>query len=86
MDYTVVFIVMAIVFLVAIGINCSDIVKIREEITTIREIDLKLMQKIHDSQCTMDQGWKDAINGWRKTLAVSDELLEELKRAIERRE
>lgn len=86
MNYTGLFAIMAAVFLVAIGIIYTDIMVIREKIETIHQIDVKLIQKIHDSQCTMDQGWKDAINEWRKTLDTCDDLLAELKRVTERRE
>ena len=64
MNYTVLFVIMSIVFLVAIGIIYTDIIAIREKIETIHKLDLKLIEQLHDSQCTMDQGWKTAIDGW----------------------
>lgn len=93
MNYTVLFVIMSIVFLVAIGVIYTDIMAIREKIETIHQLDMKLIQKLHDSNCTMDQGWKRAIEGWNKTLAswentvdLNSELLELLNRSNERRE
>lgn len=93
MNYTVLFIIMSIVFLVAIGIIYIDIMAIREEIETIHHLDMKLIQTLHDSNCTMDQGWKDALNGldktlieWQDTIDLTYDILEQLKRVTERRE
>lgn len=90
MNYTVLFIIMSIVFLVAIGIIYTDIMAIREKIETIHRLDMKLIKTLHDSNCTMNQGWKTAIEEWRKALAswentvdLNGELLEVLKKAIE---
>jgi len=91
MNYTVLFIIMAAIFLAAIWFIYTDIMAIREEIKTIHQLDMKLIQKLHDSNCTMDQGWKTAIEGWNKTLAswentveLNGDILEELKKVIER--
>ena len=91
MNYTVLFVIMAIVFLVAIGVIYTDIMAIREKIETIHHLDMKLIQTLHDSNRNMDQGWKTAIEGWEETLAswqntveVNGDILEELKKAIER--
>ena len=92
MDHTtVVLFIMATAFLVFVGLIYSDIIKIRAQIDTIHQLDMKLIQKLHDSRCTMDQGWKTAIEGWEETLAswqntveVNSDILEELKKAIER--
>lgn len=93
MNYTALFVIMAIVFLVAICIIYSDILVIREKIETIHQLDMELIQTLRDSQRTMDQGWKDALNGWNKTLIkwqdtidLTDDILEQLKRVTERRE
>lgn len=94
MDRTMlVLFIMAAVFLVFVGIICGNIVAIRDQIDTIHKIDLELMREFHDSNCTMDQGWKRAIEGWNKTLAswentvdLNSELLELLNRSNERRE
>ena len=83
MNYTVLFVIMAIVFLVAIGIIYTDIMAIREEIETIHKLDMKLMQKLHDSQCTIDQGWTASMDGWKQTLDVCDNLLADLKQVTE---
>lgn len=93
MNYTVLFVIMSIAFLVAIGVIYTDIMAIREKIETIHQLDMKLIQTLHDSNCTMDQGWKDALNGldktlakWQDTIDLTNDILEQLKRATERRE
>lgn len=84
MNYTIGFVVMAVAFLVAILVIGLAVHDISDKVDIIHELDLKFIKEIHESQCRMDKGWQDSLDGWKETLDIIDELLTELKKAVER--
>ena len=86
MNYTVLFVIMSIVLLVANGIIYTDIIAIRKKIEIVYKFQLERINKLEIEWEDSLEGWRNSVDGWRSTIETSNDILEELKKVTERRE